>query len=85
MIMYKTDSDIEKEFENFTITSITFKNRDYGYIEIEFPNAEESVGGGTDSVCDSFIIYDSGKIAFNNWYPDYVYNTLVNYIRSKRP
>lgn len=76
--MYKSDEDIKKEFNDFTIQDIDFKSDSSGWITIEFPEAGEHVGGGTDEVVDKFIIYDNGKIAFENWYPDDVYHALVD-------
>ena len=82
--MYKTDKEIAQEFKGFKIVNITVnKSLFSGSIEIDFPNAEEHVGGGTDSVCDSWIKYDSGKIAFDHWYTDEVYFALVNAINNK--
>jgi len=80
---YKSDEDIEKEFENYEILSIEFKSPSSGYIELEFPEAEESVGGGTDYLVDNFIIYHDGRIAFENWYPEKIYNELTEKIRQE--
>jgi len=82
---YKSDEDIRKEFENFEVKELKFKESGVsGYINIYFPNAGESVGGGTSEVVDNFIIYDNGKIAFDNWYPEEVYLALVNYIYKEK-
>ena len=79
--MYKTDEEIAKEFNNYKVLDITInKSGCSGSIEIEFPNAEEHVGGGSNYVCDSWIKYDSGKIAFDHWYTEQVYMDLVNKI-----
>jgi len=51
--LYKSDDDIAKEFESFKILSIEIKSNCSGWIEIDFPNGEESVGGGTDCVIDN--------------------------------
>jgi hypothetical protein len=84
----KSDEDIEKEFEGFKVTSLEWKdeNKMSGTIIIEFPNAGESVGGGgVHEVVENFIIYDSGKIGFDNWYPENVSKYLEKYIlRDKR-
>ena len=80
--MLKSDKDIAKEFDNFNIIDIEFESDSSGWIKIEFPNADEHVGGGTDEVVDSFIIYDNNKIAFNNWYPENVYEELSNAIHT---
>lgn len=75
---YKSDEDIENEFKNFNIRKIEVKpSGNSGWIEIEFPEGEEHVGGGTDEVVDHWIKYDNGKIAFDNWYPENVYKKLV--------
>lgn len=82
---YKTDEEIEKEFKDYEIKSLEFRDsKDSGFIEIYFPEAGESVGGGTEYVVDNFIIYDTGKIAFDNWYPENIYLELVDYIRKNR-
>lgn len=85
MLKYKSDSDIEQEFSDFKIVKIEVKaSKISGLIEIDFPNAGESVGGGTNCVCDSWIKYPhNGKIAFNNWYPEKVYLQLVEAINKK--
>jgi len=44
-----------------------------GYIDMEFPEGGEHVGGGASSVSDSWMRYGhTGKIALDNWYPDEV-------------
>lgn len=84
-VQYKSDDDIKSEFNNFKITSIEVKpSGDSGYINIEFPEGGEHVGGGTDEVSDSWIIYDNGRVAFDNWYPEEVYNELVDAIHQKK-
>ncbi len=76
---YKSDEDIEKEFSGMEIRNIeiTGRNDDSGKIEISFPNAEDSVGGGTNEVVDYWIKYKHGRVAFENWYPEKTYNILV--------
>lgn len=82
--IYKSDNDIEKEFDNFKILSIEYKSGCSGWIEIDFPNGGESVGGGTNYIVDNWIKYPhNGKIAFNNWYPDKIYFILCNAINKK--
>ena len=82
---YKSDEDIEKEFDDFKITDITVKpSGKSGSIDIEFPNAEEHVAGGNEEVSDSWIKYEhNGRIAFDNWYPEKVYKKLVEAIEEK--
>lgn len=84
---YKSDADIAGEFANMKILGVEVTpSRDAdvewvsGYIEVEFPEGGEHVGGGTDYVNDRWIKYDKnkpGKIAFDNWYPEDVYNQLA--------
>ena len=82
--MYKSDQEIAEEFKNHKVLDITVNKSGFsGSIEIEFPNAEEHVGGGTSYVCDSWVQYDSGKIAFDHWYTDEVYMDLINKINNK--
>ena len=81
---YKSDDAIADEFKDMKIVKIEVKPSGFsGFIELEFPNAGEHVGGGTDSVSDSWIKYDSGKIAFDNWYPENIYLQLVKAINDK--
>jgi len=81
---YTSDEDIASEFEGFKIVKIEPKGLG-GWINLEFPAGGEHVGGGTDELTDHYIIYDDGKIAFDNWYPDEVYNELVAEIRKVHP
>lgn len=70
---YMSDADIEKSYDNFKINSFELTpGKSSGYIEIDFPNRE--------GIVDNFIVYDTGKVAFENWYPDKVYFKLVEYI-----
>lgn len=82
---YKSDDAIADEFKGMKIVKIDVNpSKSSGYIEIEFPEAGESVGGGTDYVTDSWIKYDhNGKIAFDNWYPEDVYLALVDAIEKE--
>lgn len=86
--MYKADSEIEKEFENFSIEKVDFQSSSSGYIYITWCEAGEHVSGGQEylesETCDGFTIYDSGKIAFNSWYPEKVYHALCEYINAKK-
>lgn len=82
---YKTDEEIASQFEGYKIRHIEFNpSGTSGVLEIEFPNAGESVAGGTDYVVEDFIIYDTGKVAFDNWYPEKTYLELVDYIKNKQ-
>lgn len=88
---YKSDADIAKEFEGFKIQSFEFKNgdKDSGWIVLEFPNPGESVGGGQEEgtsaeVSTGFIVYQNGKVAFDDWFPENVYNELRDYVLEQR-
>ncbi len=82
---YKTDEEIARQFEGYKIRNIEFNpSGESGTLEIEFPNAGESVAGGQDYVLEHFIIYNTGQIAFDNWYPEQTYDEFVNYIRNKQ-
>jgi len=76
MQKYKTDSDIEKEFDDCEIINLIFFSDSAGTIELKFPEGGEHVGGGCVELCDNFTIYRSGKIAFTNWYPEKIYKKL---------
>lgn len=58
----------------------------YGEMVIEFPEGEESVGGGTTEVVEDFS-YDpeTNRIRFatNNWYPENTYAELLGYIKNR--
>jgi hypothetical protein len=82
--MYKTDKMIELEFNNYKILSIDKTSDDSGYIEINFPNGGESVGGGSSLICDRWIKYPfNNKIAFDHWYPARIYLALCIAINNK--
>lgn len=74
---YLTDEEIEQSYENFTIRETKFYSKTSGFLDIVFPQRE--------SVCDNFIIYENGKIAFDNWYPERVYFALCTHIRNSFP
>jgi len=82
---YKSDSDIEAEFEGMKITNIEVNPGGIsGWIEIEFPEGEEHVGGGTTEVVDHWIKYPhNGKVALENWYPEKTYFEIVRQIEKK--
>ena len=54
-----------------------------GWIEISFPEAGEHVGGGASEVTDSWIKYDNGKIAFDNWYPPEISKQITEAIENE--
>ena len=79
-MQHLTDKQIEQTYQNYNIVSIEFKSsRKSGYIELEFPNGNPEFS--QDRV-DNFIIYDSGKIAFNYWYPESIYLELCAIIKN---
>ena len=87
---YKTDKEIEDEFKNMKITEFEVDpkktiNQDWtsGRIVIEFPNAEESVGGGTSEVVDYWTLSNKGQWAFDKWYPESIRVEIKKYILDK--
>jgi hypothetical protein len=81
--MYKSDEAIANEFNGMNIINVKVNASNCsGIIEVNFPNGGEHCGGGTDYVCDNWIKYDNGKIAFSYWYPEQVYFKLVNVIEN---
>ena len=82
--IYKSDEDIANEFLGMAINNIEVKPSGFsGWIELSFPEAGEHVGGGANEVTDSWIKYDNGKIAFDNWYPPEVSAQLIQAINKK--
>lgn len=79
---YKSDEDIEAEFKDMKITELDPNKKK---IVVEFPEGGEHVGGGTTEVCDYWVEYKDGKIVFDNWYPEKVYDALVKAIKAKKP
>jgi len=78
--MYLSDSEIEQTYKDYNIVSLEFKpSNKSGYIELEFPNGDPEFS--QDRV-DNFIIYDSGEIAFEHWYPESVYLELCGIIKN---
>jgi len=82
---FKTDEEIADQFEGYKIRNFDLNPSGIsGRIEIEFPNAGESVAGGTDYVVENFIQYKDGRIAFDNWYPQKIYLELAEYVKNKQ-
>lgn len=86
--MILTDALIEAQYEGFKVVGFKYDRNRYsegfsGTIEIEFPNAYHE--DFDDYKCDNFIAYDNEckRIAFDNWYPEDVYNNLCMYIRKQ--
>ena len=82
---YKSDDDIAAEFSGMNITKIEpGPSGISGWLEIEFPEGEEHVGGGTKTVVDHWIKYPhNGKIALENWYPEEIYMEIVRQIEAE--
>ena len=64
-----SDEEYDTTGDEFEI--IMTPNSDNGTIEFE------------DGTVDNFITYDDGRIAFDNWYPEEKYNSLVKAIKEK--
>ena len=65
------DEDYDTTSDDFTITL----DSDQGSGKVEFSDGIE---------VDYFTIYDDGKIAFDRWYPQDKYKTLVDAIESEK-
>ena len=76
--MELTDKQISDSYKEYTIRELKFDNerKHTGFLDIEFLNRE--------SIVSNFIIYDSGKIAFDDWFPDGVYLELVEKIKNSK-
>jgi len=83
MVKHKSDKQIESEFRNMKINEIKFTGDRSGVIDIYFPYGGESVAGGTKNVCDNFIIYYTGVVAFSYWYPNDIYWQLSMAVKNK--
>ena len=92
---YKSDEDIAKEFDDFSIENLDLEiggldlyipNTYKGYIDWEFPDGDEHVGGGSDTTVENFI-YNTDtktfKYVVDNWYPKRTYNKMVSIIKEK--
>ena len=85
---YMSDTDIAAQYDDFKITYFTIKPLKHsegyeGVIEIEFPNANDI--DFNSSLVENYFVYDKDgkRIAFENWYPDYINDKLINLIRNK--
>lgn len=85
---YLTDQEIEAQYDGFKIENITIDDhdgKDYftGVLEVSFPNADHP--DFDETKVDNFISYDlEGKrIAFDFWYPEWVYLSFCHAIRKK--
>lgn len=80
-----SDEEIEASYSDWTISEKEFKmdSDSSGMIVLERPYDENCDECETQKV-DYFTIYDDGKIAFDNWYPEFLYKKLVDFIKSKK-
>ena len=77
---FMSDEDINNQYSNFKILDISKEGNKSGYIEVEFPNADDS---DYDSYVNTgYIIYDDGTVAFDKWFPEEVYNDLVDAVKN---
>ena len=77
---FMSDEDINNQYSNFKILDISKEGNKSGYIEVEFPNADDS---DYDSYVNTgYIIYDNGTVAFDKWFPEEVYNNLVDAVKN---
>ena len=76
-----SDEDIAESYENFTVEEADMKEGSdrLGYITLSFP---QETAQEDSTISTGFIIYDSGEIAFDDWLPEPIYMTLVNFIKS---
>lgn len=93
--MYKSDKDIEKEFENFTIESLeitealtcyTTKNNFKVWVTFEFLEVGEHIGGGSASITENFTINKDTlefDLMLNNWVPNSTYYEMIELIKVK--
>lgn len=97
---YKSDADIAAEFEGLKVTEFKITPRqgrpdmlDIG-MELEFPQAGESVGGGREEEDNPSYVYEwvvareengewSIMPGLHNWYPEPVYNRIISEIKSR--
>ena len=77
---YLSDEDIDSQYNDFVVTNISQQSNSSGYITIEFPNAEHPDFDSEKTT--GYIIYDDGTVAFDDWFPEHVYNELVQYVKS---
>lgn len=79
-----SDDEIEARYDDWTIDEEQFEwsTPNSGWIVLTRPYDENCDECDTEK-SDNFIIYDDGRIAFDNWYPESLYNKLVDYIKSR--
>lgn len=73
---YLSDEEIEQSYRDYDISHFDVNPSGFsGGIQIDFKDRE--------GIFDNWIRYDSGKIAFEHWFPENVYLDLVYYINKK--
>lgn len=77
---YMSDEEIAKQYEGFEVKGIEKQGESSGWITIAFPNAD-GVDFDTERTT-GFIVYDNGKVAFDDWFPTKVYNKLSDIIKA---
>jgi hypothetical protein len=87
---FKSDEDIAAEFANFTVEEFkmpgSFTNKMMGNIILSFPEADESVGGGSSQTVEDFLYNDATgefKLAFDNWYPEEVAMQILDEVKKR--
>lgn len=76
---YMSDEDIHNQFSKFEVLDFSKEGEHSGYIELSFPNADEV--DYDSNVITGYTIYEDGKVAFDNWFPDDVYNEVAEYVK----
>lgn len=81
---YQTDEEIEDGYRDWKISDEFewSESKQSGWIILERPYIEGCDDCETEKM-DNFIIYDDGRVAFDNWYPEFLYTKMVNYIYTK--
>lgn len=75
--VYLTDAEIAASYQPFVIEELNLQRR---FIVVVFPHDDPEQ---ERTVTDNFMIYDDGKIAFDNWYPEAVSKAMMEAIREK--
>jgi len=78
-VRLKSDEDISETYKDFIIEEASMRegSDSSGFISLSFPQSTEK---GAYDFTTSFIIYDNGKISFDDWFPEHTYDTLSNFI-----
>jgi len=82
---FLTDEEIADDYAEWTINKKEFqwnKSMSSGWIILERPY-DESCDECETEKSDNFIIYDNGKIAFDNWYTDDLAKKMCQFIYSQ--